>query len=156
MEQNETQTEKIEIENDLVKEDVKLSFEPDWKDSYLRLLADFDNYKKRMVREKEEIRTKTKLDTLSSILELDNDIHFSLKMIGDKKSLEVVKIFTDKLQSFLKSKGIEEIQTTTYDADIHEVVSVVETGTESILDVVSKGYKMNGQIVKHPKIILSK
>lgn len=156
MEQNETQTEKIEIENDLVKEDVKLSFEPDWKDSYLRLLADFDNYKKRMVREKEEIRTKTKLDTLSSILELDNDIHFSLKMIGDKKSLEVVKIFTDKLQSFLKSKGIEEIQTTTYDADIHEVVSVVETGTETILDVVSKGYKMNGQIVKHPKIILSK
>ena len=63
---------------------------------------------------------------------------------------------TDKLTNFLKSKGFEEIQTETYDEDLHEVISVLETGKEGIVDVVAKGYKLNGQVVKYPKVILSR
>ena len=145
------------MEEKEIQEEVKVETqEPDWKDSYLRLYADFDNYKKRVIKEKEEIRLKTKLDTLQSVLELDNDLHLAQKVIKDPKSLEAVKIITDKLSSFLKSKGFEEVQTETYDEDLHEVISVIETGKEGIVDVVSKGYKLNGQVVKYPKVILSK
>jgi len=140
----------LQVEKEIQKE------EPDWKDSYLRLLADFDNFKKRTAKEKEEIRVKTKLDTLSSVLELDNDLHLAQKVIKDPKSLEAVKVVTDKLSSFLKSKGFEEVQTETYDEDLHEVISVLETGKESIVDVVAKGWKLNGQVVKYPKVIISK
>jgi len=144
-------------EKELINQEVEKEIqETDWKDSYLRLLADFDNFKKRTIKEKEEIKLKTKLDTLSSVLELDNDLHLAQKVIKDVKSLEAIKVITDKLSSFLKSKGFEEVQTETYDEDLHEVISVLETGKEGIVDVVSKGWKLNGQIVKYPKVILSK
>jgi molecular chaperone GrpE len=143
-------------EKELINEEETLKEEVDWKDSYLRLLADFENYKKRVSKEKEEIKSKTKIETLGSILELDNDIHIATKMIKDEKSLSSINILTDKLNRFLKINGIEEIQTDIYDSDLHEVISVVETGKEEVIDVVSKGYIMNGKIVKYPKIILSK
>lgn len=130
--------------------------ETDWKDSYLRLRADFENYKKRTSKEKEELKLKTKIETLQSVLEIDNDLHIAQKSIKDSKSIGAVKVITDKLTKFLESKGFEEIQTETYDSDLHEVISVLETGKEEIVDVVSKGWKLNGQIVKYPKIILSK
>jgi molecular chaperone GrpE len=139
-----------------IEQEVKNEELTDWKDSYLRLYADFDNYKKRSIKEKEEIRVKVKLDTLSSVLELDNDLHLAQKVIKDTKSIEAVKVITDKLTNFLKSKGFEEIQTETYDEDLHEVISVLETGKDGIVDVVAKGYKLNGQVVKYPKVILSK
>jgi molecular chaperone GrpE len=139
-----------------IEQEVKNEELTDWKDSYLRLYADFDNYKKRSIKEKEEIRVKVKLDTLSSVLELDNDLHLAQKVIKDTKSIEAVKVITDKLTNFLKSKGFEEIQTETYDEDLHEVISVIETGKDGIVDVVAKGYKLNGQVVKYPKVILSK
>ena len=97
------------MEQKELQDDVKLeSNEPDWKDMYLRLLADMDNLKKRTIKEKEEIKLKTKLDSLQSVLELDNDLHLAQKMIKDPKSLDAVKVVTDKLSSFLKSKGFED------------------------------------------------
>jgi len=130
--------------------------ETDWKDIYVRLLADFDNHKKRIIKEKYELRRTTKMETLSSVLELDNDLHLATKMIKDDKALSAITIITDKLQKFLKSQGIEEVQTDTYDEDLHEVVSMLQTGETKVVDVVSKGYTMNGTVVKYPKIILSK
>ena len=144
-------------EKELINQEVEKEIqETDWKDSYLRLYADFDNYKKRVIKEKEEIRLKTKLETLQSVLEIDNDLQLAQKVLKDPKAIEAVKVITDKLSSFLKSKGFEEVQTETYDEDLHEVISVVTTGKEEIVDVVSKGWKLNGQVVKYPKVILSK
>lgn len=128
----------------------------DWQDAYLRLYADFDNFKKRYNKEKLEIESNTKLETLSSVLEIDNDLNLSLKFLKDENSINAVKIIIDKLSKFLKSHNIEEVQTSEYDEDIHEVVSVIESDKKGIVDVVSKGYKMNNKIVKYPKIILSK
>lgn len=128
----------------------------DWQDAYLRLYADFDNFKKRYNKEKLEIESNTKLETLSSVLEIDNDLNLSLKFLKDENSINAVKIIIDKLSKFLKSHNIEEVQTNEYDEDIHEVVSVIESDKKGIVDVVSKGYKMNNKIVKYPKIILSK
>jgi molecular chaperone GrpE (heat shock protein) len=76
-----------------------------------------------------------------------------------KKSVsdsEGINIILNKINTFLKSQGIEEIQTDEYDPDIHEVVSVLNTGEQKIVDVVSKGYSINGKPFRYPKIILSK
>ncbi len=138
-------------QEDILQEDIT-----NWKDNYIRLYADFDNYKKRVIKEREELKNSTKIKALSDILDLDNDLHIAVKMIKDKNSIDAIKVITDKFQHFLKHQGIEEIQTDVYDEDIHEVVSIIQSGKSEIVDVVSKGYKMNGQIVKYPKIILSK
>jgi molecular chaperone GrpE (heat shock protein) len=56
----------------------------------------------------------------------------------------------------LKSQGVEVIQTETYDDEIHEVISVMEIGESKIIDVISKGYSLNGKPFRYPKIILGK
>jgi molecular chaperone GrpE len=125
----------------------------DYKDQYLRIYADFENYKKRVQKEKEEITINTKIKSFNAILDLDNDLNIAKKSIGDSEGINII---LNKVSNFLKSQGIEEIQTDSYDSDLHEVVSILETGEEKIIDVVSKGYSINGKPFRYPKIILSK
>jgi molecular chaperone GrpE len=121
-------------------------------DKYVRLFSDFDNYKKRVQREKEDLITNTKVKMITSILDMDNDISIALNNTED----EGVKLIANKLTNFLKSQGIEEIQTESYDSDLHEVISIMEIGESKIIDVISKGYTLNGKPFRYPKIILGK
>jgi molecular chaperone GrpE len=123
-------------------------------DKYVRLFAEFDNYKKRVQREKEELITNTKVKMLTSILDMDNDLSFAIKSSGEIS--EGMSLILTKLENFLKSQGIETIQTETYDEDLHEVISVIPSDEEKVFDVVSKGYTMNGKPFRYPKIILGK
>ena len=125
----------------------------DWKDKYYRLYADFDNYKRRAQKEKEDLILDTKTKSLSTILDLDNDLYIAKKNMPDSEGLNLI---LNKVQTSLKSHGIEEIQTDEYDSDLHEVISIIETGESKIIDIVSKGYKINGKPFRYPKIILSK
>ena len=122
---------------------------------YVRLYADMDNLKKRLTKEKNESVEKTKIKMIESILDMDNDISIALKNMGGDIP-EGVNLIVKKLKNFLKSQGIEEILVDKYDPDIHEVISVIETGEEKIVEVVSNGYKMGDRVVRYPKIILSK
>ncbi len=126
------------------------------EDRYVRLYAEFENYKKRVIKDKEEIRFNAKVSMVTPILDLDNDISIAIKNIKDETTKEGVQLIANKLENFLKSQGIESIQTETYDEDLHEVISVVETGESKILDVIGKGYMLNGKAFRHPKIVLSK
>lgn len=126
------------------------------EDKYIRLYAEFENYKRRVLKDKEEIRFNTKVSMITPILDMDNDIAIAIKNIKDETTREGVQLIANKLENFLKSQGIETIQTKTYDEDLHEVISVVETGQSKVLDVISKGYMMNGKPLRHPKIVLSK
>lgn len=123
-------------------------------EKYLRLFAEFENYKKRTQKEKEDIRLSTKTSMLSSILDLDSDLAIALK--NDKSDNQGLKLIMSKLEKFLNSQGVESIQTEVYDVDNHEVISVMEIGEEKIIDVVSKGYTINGKPFRYPKIILGK
>ncbi len=123
-------------------------------EKYLRLLAEFENYKKRTQKEKEDIKLNTKTSMLSSILDLDSDLAIALK--NDKSDNQGLKLIMSKLERFLNSQGVESIQTETYDVDNHEVISVMDIGEEKIIDVVSKGYTINGKPFRYPKIILGK
>lgn len=123
-------------------------------DKYVRLFAEFDNYKKRVQKEKEELITNTKVKMLTSILDMDNDLSFAIKSSGEVS--EGMSLILTKLENFLKSQGIGTIQTETYDEDLHEVISVIPSEKEVVYDVVSKGYTMNGRPFRYPKIILGK
>ena len=126
------------------------------EDKYVRLYAEFDNYKRRVYKEKEEIKFNTKVSMVTPILDMDNDVAIAIKNIKDDSTRQGVQLIANKLENFLKSQGIESIQTDTYDEDLHEVISVVETGKSKVLDVISKGYMLNGKPFRHPKIVLSK
>ncbi len=128
------------------------SIKAELNDKYVRLYAEFENYKKRTQKEKEDIKNFTKLETLAVILDVDNDLFIA----SNKVKNEGVDLILSKLDKFLKSQGIESIPNDKYDADVHEVISVVDTGKEGIVEVVSKGYKLNGNVIRHPKVILSK
>ena len=126
------------------------------EDKYIRLYAEFENYKRRVLKDKEEIRFNTKVSMITPILDMDNDIAIAIKNIKDETTREGVQLIANKLENFLKNQGIETIQTEKYDEDLHEVISVVETGESKVLDVISKGYMLNGKPFRHPKIVLSK
>lgn len=141
----EVQKTKVEILQEKIQES---------EDKYVRLFAEFDNYKKRVQKEKEELVTNTKVRMLTSILDMDNDLSFAIKTSGEMS--EGMSLILSKLETFLKSQGIETIQTETYDEDLHEVISVIPSDEVKVFDVVSKGYTMNGKPFRYPKIILGK
>ena len=126
------------------------------KNKYLLLYADFENYKRRVHKEKEELKNNTKVNMITSILDMDNDIELAIKNIKDDSARDGVKLIASKVQNFLKTQGIEPIQTETYDEDLHEVISVLEIGETKIVDVVSKGYTLNEKPFRFPKIVLGK
>ena len=126
------------------------------KNKYLLLYADFENYKRRVHKEKEELKSNTKVSMITSILDMDNDIELAIKNIKDDSARDGVKLIASKVQNFLKTQGIEPIQTETYDEDLHEVISVLEIGETKIVDVVSKGYTLNEKPFRFPKIVLGK
>jgi len=124
------------------------------EDKYLLLYADFENYKRRVQKDKEELVLNTKTKMLSSILDMDNDISIALKSMD--KVDEGVLLIAHKLDTFLKSQGIETIQTEVYDEDLHEVISVIPSDVQKVVDVVSKGYSLNGKPFRYPKIVLGR
>ena len=108
------------------------------EDKYVRLYAEFDNFKRRSAKDKEEVKIATKTSMLSAILDLDSDLSIAMK--NNKGDNEGLKLIMSKLERFLNNQGVESIQTETYDSDLHEVISVLDVGEEAIIDVVSKGY----------------
>ncbi len=124
------------------------------EDKYLLLYADFENYKRRVQKDKEELVLNTKTKMLSSVIDMDNDVTLALKSM--EKVDKGVLLIAQKLETFLKSQGIEVIQTETYDDELHEVISVVEVGGKKVIDVVSKGYTLNGKPFRYPKVVLGK
>ena len=123
------------------------------EEKYMLLYADFENYKKRAIKEKEEIRNNTKVSMLTAILDMDNDIALAVKNIKDESAKEGVQLIAGKLDTFLKNQGIETVQTETYDEDLHEVVTVIGEG-KNVIDVISKGYTLAGKPFRYPKIVL--
>jgi|APGre2960657373_1045057.scaffolds.fasta_scaffold06371_6 molecular chaperone GrpE len=162
MEDNEKQIKEkiektIELTTDLINNQSDNVNELDLlNDKFLRKCAEFENYKRRVQKEKEEIKFNTKVNMVTSILDIDNDISIAIKNIKDESAKEGVILIAQKLENFLKSQGIESIQTEIYDDEIHEVISVLPTGKSEIIDVISKGYMLNGKPFRHPKIVIGK
>jgi len=145
----------MEEENQIENEQTLVEKLAEAEDKYVRLYAEFENYKRRVQKDKEEIKFNTKVNMVTPILDMDNDVAIAIKNIKDESAREGVQLIAQKLENFLKSQGIETIQTETYDDELHEVISVIPTGKTEVIDVVSKGYSLNGKPFRHPKIVIS-
>jgi len=124
------------------------------EDKYLRIYAEFENYKKRVQKEKDDLVSNTKTRMLGAILDVDSDISLALRSIKSNEAKQGVSLMAKKIESFLKTQGIETVQTDTYDDELHEVISVLKPGGREVIDVVTKGYTLNGKIFRYPKVVL--
>ena len=117
----------------------------------MRVSADFENYKKRMAKERDEVISRTRTSMLEAIMDIDSDIALASKQIED----EGITLIISKLDKFLANQGIKTIPTDKYDANLHEVISMIPgQESNSIISVVSKGYSVGDKIIRYPKVII--
>lgn len=146
-------------------EDVKAQLDA-LKDKYLRLVAEFDNYKKRTVKEKLEFMKTAAQDTLSALLPVLDDFDRAKKTAEDENSAETfsegVQLVYNKLYNVLKQQGIEPMETNgeAFDPELHEALTEIPAPTEDlkgkIIDTIEKGYFLKGKIIRHAKVVTGK
>ena len=132
------------------------------KNEYLFLMAEFDNFKKRTVRERADLLKNAAEKVLKGILPIVNDFERGLDAIKDSSDAESVKqgmeLIYNKLIKYLNQNGVKAIETTgqTFDPDVHEAIAMLPVDDESmkgkIVDTVEKGYMLNDKVLRHPKV----
>ena len=136
----------------------------DQKDKYLRLSAEFDNYRKRTVKEKAELILNGGEKSIKSILPVIDDMERALTTMETATDVNAVKegveLIYNKFLSILSQDGVKVIETKdqTLDTDYHEAISVIPAPTEEqkgkILDCVQTGYTLNGKVIRHAKVVV--
>lgn len=136
------------------------------RDKYLRLYAEFENYKKRTIREKLDMMKTAAQDTLAAILPVLDDFDRAKKVSDDDNSEESfsegVTLVYHKLYTVLKNKGLEEMQSTgeIFDPEYHEAVTEIPAPSEDmkgkVVDTIEKGYMLKDRIIRHAKVVVGK
>jgi molecular chaperone GrpE len=134
-------------------------------DKYLRLYAEFENYKKRSVREKLDWMKTAAQDTMAALLPVLDDFDRARKFSrenGGQGWSEGVDLVYQKLFSTLKSKGLEPMQTegASFDPELHEAITEIPVSSPEqkgrIIDTVEQGYRLNDRIIRHAKVVVGK
>lgn len=136
----------------------------DMRDKYLRLSAEFDNYRKRTLREKSDILKYGSEEVLKDLLPVVDDLDRALKVIETATDINAVKdglsLIVNKFNEFLKSKGVKEIDAVGQElnTDLHEAITKFpvqdETQKGKIVDVVQKGYMLNDKVMRFSKVVV--
>ena|SRR5690606_4078871 len=134
------------------------------KDRYLRLFAEFENYKKRTARERIDMFKTAGEDIMLAMLPVLDDFERALKemeKMEDNNHLKGVELINNKLRETLRSKGLELMQINSgdsFDADSHEAITQIPAPDASlkgkIIDVVEKGYTLGDKIIRYPKVVI--
>ena len=134
------------------------------KDDYLRLMAEFDNYRRRTSQEKIELVSMASVETIKGLLPILDDCERALKVLKESNDSEAAKEGTEliynKLMGYLKSKGLAVIEALgeTFDTDLHEAVAqfpVTEDDKKGkVFDVVQTGYTLNGKVIRFAKVVV--
>ncbi len=134
------------------------------KKEYLFLMADFDNYRKRTLQEKQDLIKNGGEKVLEGILPVVDDIERAIDAIaqgGDLDSLkEGVDLIHNKLINYLKSNNVKPIESTgeLFDTDFHEAVTTFPASSEDqkgkVIDTVLKGYTLNDKVLRHAKVVV--
>ena len=134
------------------------------KDKYLRLFAEFENYKKRTSKERIELFKTASQELMTSLLPIMDDFDRGLaeiKKVKDKELLKGMQLINDKLKNTLVQKGLTEIEVNkgdVFDAEIHEAITQIPAPTEKlkgkIIDAIEKGYKLGDKIIRYPKVVI--
>lgn len=136
----------------------------EWKDKYLRLSAEYDNYRKRTLREKLELINTGGEDVMKSMLEVLDDMDRALEAMQKSNELDALRqgmtLIYNKLHGTLKNKGLSEIEAlgNELDTDLHDAVAKIEMADQEmkgkIVDVIQKGYKLKDKIIRHAKVVV--
>ena len=146
-------------------EQIKADLEKE-KDKFLRLFAEFENYKRRTSKERVEMFKTANQDVVSAMLPVMDDFDRALNEIQkakDKNLLKGVELIHNKFKETLRAKGLQEMEVKegdTFDADIHEAITQIPAPSDKlkgkIVDVVEKGYKLGDRIIRYPKVVTGK
>ncbi|MCB0551548.1 MAG: nucleotide exchange factor GrpE [Phaeodactylibacter sp.] len=136
------------------------------KDKYLRLFAEFDNFKKRTIREKMDMMKNAAQDTVSELLPILDDFDRAKKNAEQEGSTEIfsegVSLVYSKLYATLRRLGLDPMETTgeVFDPELHEAITEIPAPAEGqkgrIIDTIEKGYMLNGKIIRHAKVVVGK
>ena len=134
------------------------------KDDYLRLMAEFYNYRRRTSQEKLELVSMASTDTIKGLLPILDDCERALKVLLESDDSDAAKEGTEliysKLMGYLKSKGLAVIEALdqTFDTDLHEAVAQFPVEDEEkkgkVFDVVQTGYTLNGKVIRFAKVVV--
>lgn len=154
----ETADESVEEKDPL---DVALEEIADLKDKYLRSVAEFDNYRKRTLKERTELILNGGEKVISAILPVIDDMERAIEngaKTDDPQVLrEGMELIYHKLFKVMEAQGVTEIATADadFDTDVHEAVAMVPGGEDKkgkVIDCLQKGYKLNEKVIRHAKV----
>lgn len=156
---NDVETEEENNVNKDLNKDYELLY-----DKYIRLMAEFDNYRKRTNKEKEDIRKYGNSKSIELIIPIIDDFERALDNINDEVTKEGVNLIYNKFISTLETLGVEKINVenniTEFDTDIHDAVTMINVKKKKldkkIINCIQNGYKLNNKIIRHPKVIVGK
>ena len=134
------------------------------KDDYIRLMAEFDNFRRRTSQEKLELISSASTETIKGLLPVLDDCERALKVLLESDDSDAAKEGTEliysKLMSYLKSKGLSVIEAIgkPFDTDVHEAVAQFPVQDEEqkgkVFDVVQTGYTLNGKVIRYAKVVV--
>ena len=153
------------VEEDALSTEQKLELElSNEKDKFLRLFAEFENYKKRTSKERMDLFKTANQEVLQAMLPVLDDFDRALIEIGksqDDALLQGVSLIHEKFKSTLVSKGLEEVEVRAgdaFNADYAEAITQIPAASDAlkgkIVDVLEKGYKLGDKIIRFPKVVI--
>ncbi|MDX8554179.1 nucleotide exchange factor GrpE [Tenacibaculum sp. 1B UA] len=134
------------------------------KDKYLRLFAEFENYKKRTSKERIDLFKTASQELMTALLPIMDDFDRGLTEIKKSEDSELIKgieLINNKFKNILTQKGLTTIEVKAgddFDAEVHDAITQIPAPTDDlkgkIIDCVEKGYKLGDKIIRHPKVVM--
>jgi len=136
----------------------------EFQDRYLRLSAEFDNYRKRTLKERIELTRSAGESILLSLLPVMDDFERAMTLMETSADCESIKeglvLIYSKMQGFLKQNGVKEMESLgkEFDSDLHEAVTKIPAAEKKqkgkVVDVIQKGYYLNDKILRYAKVVV--
>jgi molecular chaperone GrpE len=136
------------------------------RDKYLRLMAEFDNFKKRNIRERMDLMNTAARDTMTALLPVLDDFDRAQNLSPEQKNSpafqEGIELVYHKLFSILQQRGLEPMESTglPFDPELHSAITDIPAPSEEmkgkVVDTIERGYTLNGKIIRHAKVVTGK
>ena len=136
------------------------------KEKYLRLMAEFENYKRRNAKEKEELRQNGGKDIVQSLLVVLDDVDRASKQLETTTDVNLIKegisLIFNKLRTIMQQKGLRAMDAVNqeFDADLHDAITEIPAPNEAmvgkVIDMVEPGYYLNDKLIRHAKVVVGK
>ncbi|MBQ3260589.1 MAG: nucleotide exchange factor GrpE [Alistipes sp.] len=135
----------------------------EWRDKYIRLQAEFDNFRKRTLREKMDLVQSGGADVLKTMLSVLDDVYRAVEASEKSEDIEALregeKLVAQKFCDALRSKGVTEIEAKDkeFDSDLHEAVARFAAGEDKrgkVIDVVQRGYMLGEKVLRYAKVVV--